>query len=772
MKMNDEISTEAYKRAESFLPWNAQKLIKNGYLKPNWIENSSKFWYLIETDEKREFLCVDPKTKKKSRAFDHNKLTKNLNRVTGKKYSSTQLPFDTIEFKNDGTIMEFNIRKNYWSCDLTTYECTKIKREPETPSNWLVSPDRQKALFIKDYNAYAIDLSTGKKIQLTKDGEKDNDYGSSPESNTFAITLRRLNMESPPIASWSPDSKKILIHKINQKSVKKLYLIQSVGLRGSSRPLLHEYHYPLPQDDERALCSTYILDLEKEKAILTRHDPYPLDYLSLIEHKYAWWGKESKTTYIIYFERGHDEVTLCEIDVFTGDTRTILTEKSASFMDLNPNPDKKPNVSVVNQGKDVIWYSERDGWGHLYLYDCETGEMKNQITSGEWVVHDIILIDEEEKWIYFTAGGREPGIDPYYRLLYRVHFDGASLQLLTPEPADHDIIFSPDGKYFIDNISKVDEIPHSLLRSANGELMLNLEKANINKLMDMGWKFPERFTLKARDNTTDLYGVIFKPINFTPKQQYPIIDFIYPGPQRINTPKSFPMKLNASILEYWDPQALAELGFIVIVMDGFGTPLRSKKFLDYSYGKMEEAGGLEDHVKIIKELAKSHSFMNLEKVGIYGHSGGGYASARAILEYPDFYKVAVSSAGNHDQRGYVAGWGEKYQGLVQNTDYTHQANSKLANNLKGKLFLVCGDMDDNVHFSLTYQLADALIKANKDFDMLVLPNRNHYFLIDEYFIRKRWDYFVRYLLDQTPSKSYKIKPPSMEFIIALASQQF
>ncbi len=383
----------------------------------------------------------------------------------------------------------------------------------------------------------------------------------------------------------------------------------------------------------------------------------------------------------------------------------------------------------------------------------------NQITHGEWAVLDLLHVDEKHGYLYFTAGGKEAGQDPYYPHLYRVKLDGTHLRHLTPEPSNHDIAFSPTGRFFIDTYSRIDTAPVSVLRAADGRLIRELQRADIAPLRAAGWRPPEPFKVKARDGHTDIYGVIFRPSNFDPGERYPVLDAIYPGPQVIRTPKAFGVQES--------DQALAELGFIVVTIDGMGTPSRSRAFRELSYNNMGDAGGLEDHIAGLKQLAARYPYLDLTRVGIYGNSGGGYASARALLKFPDFYKVAVAAAGNHDQRSYWAEWGERFHGYPVGENFLSQANAPLAANLKGRLLLVHGSLDDNVHPSNTLQLVDALIAANRDFDLLILPNRNHGLVdlgkgkaasrrSDPYFLRRRWDYFVEHLLGIAPPKEFDL----------------
>jgi dipeptidyl aminopeptidase/acylaminoacyl peptidase len=420
--------------------------------------------------------------------------------------------------------------------------------------------------------------------------------------------------------------------------------------------------------------------------------------------------------------------------------------------------------------------TSRDGWGHLYLHDGTSGELKNQITSGPWAIREIAHVDEEGRWIYFLAGGREEGRDPHLRHLSRVKLDSSDLQILTPDDSDHAVAFSPSGKHFVDSSSRADKVPATRLCSSDGRVILTLEEGDITVLQGLGWRFPEPFRVKARDGMTDLYGLITRPSTFDPAKTYPVIDSIYPGPQILRTPKRFvgsreQLGLGQSL--FWQDQALAELGFIVITIDGQGLPYRSKALMDVAAGeRFGEAGGLADYVAGLRQLGAHDASLDLRRVGIYGHSGGGYASTRAILQFPDFCRVAVSSAGNHDQHGYLAVWGERYIGLPDGDNYQVQSNYHLAANLKGKLLLAFGGPVDNVPPALTLQLIDALIQATRDFDLLVLPHCDHTFVdfresrqgyeaspgrrTNPYFVRRRWDYFVRHLLGAEPPQGFVI----------------
>lgn len=466
------------------------------------------------------------------------------------------------------------------------------------------------------------------------------------------------------------------------------------------------------------------------------------------------WSPDGTHACFIEESRGYREARLHVMDAATGATRVGHVERSRTHVD------RYPLYALLGDGSQAILSSERNGWKHLYLVDTHAGNVLGRITQGAWSVRELLYVDERARTVYFTAGGKEQGMDPYYRQLYRVGWDGRGLVRLSADDADHEIAFSPLGRYFIETVSRIDTPPVSRLRRSDGNLVRELQRADVSRLLAAGWTPPEPFQAKAADGTTDLHGAIFRPSDYSPDRRYPVLDAVYPGPQTIRTVKSFDVERMAS------EQALAELGFIVVTIDGRGTPLRSKAFLDASHGDLGNAGHLEDHVAVLRQLAGRDPAMDLDRVGIYGHSGGAYAAARALLTHPDLYKVAVASAGNHDLRSYWAEWGERFQGPPAEGSYAGQANAALASRLRGKLLLVHGTLDDNVHPDATLQLVDALIDANKDFDLLLLPNRNHGLRNltgdasgrhqDPYFLRRRWDYFVRHLLEEAPPNGFDL----------------
>lgn len=762
-----------YARAESFLPWNVERLVYHMGVEPNWIGQTDRSWYRVRTRTGAQFVLVDPETGTHAPAFDHVRLAAALSTASGRPYEAARLPFTRIAFSEDGGQVRFDADERFWECDLATYECTATERSALPAGDALRSPDGRWDAFTREHNLWVREVQSGEERQLTHDGEPYYDYASRPEGRTTAVTERVTGKQTPPSAVWSPDGTKLVTHRLDQRQVRELHLLQAVTGEGA-RPKLHAYRMPLPSDEQVAQAELLIVDVAGGALTPVRTEPLWAIAFAPADRGYVRWTEDSSTVYFVERERGFRACKLIAADAATGATREVLAERGETLTvpHLSPTTDR-PMFWLARDGSEALWLSERDGWGHLYRYDARTGAVKQQVTSGPWVVRELVYVDEEARTIWFTAGGREEGRNPYYRRLYRVGFDGSGLEQLTLEDADHLITPSPTGRCFVDVYSRIDQLPVSVLRDRSGSVVMPLETADIEDLLETGWRFPERITVKARDGLTDLYGTLIYPVGFDPERRYPVLDGIYPGPQHLRVEQRFPDTAPRSSV--WHDQSLAELGCIIFSVDGLGQPFRSRAFHDFSYRNFEDGGGLEDHITALRQLARSRPYLDLERVGIYGHSGGGYASVKALLRFPDFFKVAVSSAGNHDQYGYMAEWGEMYLGLPEGNPeaWEAQKNLPLVDNLRGKLLLAWGEMDDNVQPALTIQLIDALIKAGKDVDMLVIPNANHAFADlgrggqDErgttannlYFLRRRWDYFVRHLLGVEPPPAYRIQEP-------------
>ncbi len=772
-KQTPKVTWEDYARAEKFLPQNIGKLVSRLQIVPNWTGKGDCFWYRVDTRQGKEFMFVDPEAGLHQKAFDHAKLASQLSRATKRAYTHTHLPFDGFRYTDSSlSAIAFEVDKTCWQFHLENSELTRCpsgdtsSADSSAETAEVRSPDDKWAAFVKDYNLHIRCISTGKEVQITFDGEEKYHYAAPFENPLIGAGLMKRESAGyfmKPAVVWSPDSKRILTYKIDHRYAGECYLVQSCPFDGSKRPKLHRYVYPLPGNENVPKAEPVIINLAPDAnddrgskngpgssevtQVKVKMDPVQQLYYGAPRCWTHWSTGDDQRIYLMRRERGYTVKRLYAIDPQTGDTQILIEEES-------PTAIEHYTPQAVDDGKLVIWHSEQDGWAHLYLYDGLTGEIKNQITSGPWVVRGIDHVDELGRTIYFSASGLEEGRNPYYRHLYRVNFDGTGLQLLTPEDAEHEITFAPSGRYFVDRYSRADLAPVTVLRDTNGGLVAELEKADLGLLSETGWSFPERFCVKARDGSTDIYGMIVRPSNFDPNKNYPVIEANYSGPQTIRTPSAFADSEGSR--QFWQDQAIAELGFIVITVDGLGMAFRSKAFQDYSYKNLGDAG-MPDHVAAFRQLAVRYPYMDLSRVGIYGGSAGGYGAARAILEHPDFFKVAVVWAGNHDHRTDKASWIERYMGLPVGPHYEEQANPHLASNLKGKMFIMHGEMDENVPPAASLQLVDALIKANKDFDFLILPNGRHADGYHPYITRKRWDYFVEHLLGATPPEGYSIE---------------
>jgi len=626
-------------------------------------------------------------------------------------------------------------------------EITEEKRQELIPAGGrrggrTISPDGMKAAYIEDYNLWINDFNTGEKIQLTFDGEEDFGYATNNAGWTKS---------DAPVLLWSPDSRKIATFRHDGRGVGEMYMVSTkVG-----HPKLYAWKYPLPEDSVIFRVHRIIIDLDQGKIIPLKMDP-DQHRSSITDHiasggklADAEWSADSKQLMFLSNSRDHKEVTLRVADAQSGEVRTVLEEKVNTFFESGFST---PNWRFFPESDEFIWFSQRSNWGHLYLYDLKTGKLKNQITEGNWNVHTIYKIDPKTRTILFSGVGREPG-DPYFQYFYRVNMNGEKLSLLTPDSANHRIQLSPKGDYFTDTWSTPQKPPIVDLRSTDGKKTMRLDESDISELLETGWKPPMSFNVKGRDGKTDVYGMLFSPQNMDPNKKYPIVNSIYPGPQSGSVgSRSFSAARG-------DKQAFANLGFIVVSIDGMGTPGRSKSFHDTYYGNMGD-NTLPDQIIAMQQLADEYPWIDLGRVGIYGHSGGGFASTDAILRYPNFFHVAVSGAGNHDNRTYEDDWGEKWQGLLEtypdgSTNYDNQANQLLAKNLKGKLLLAHGTLDGNVPVNNTLLVVDALIAANKDFDLIIFPNRGHGFG-GYYMTRRRWDYFVTHLLDAKHPVNYEM----------------
>ena len=749
-----QVTESSYARAEQFLPWNASRLIAGDQVAPEFFAGD-RFWFRSRTEGGHEFVVVDPVAATRRPAFDHDRLASALSLAADTAYEGRALPFDSFEFVDNQTGLRFQLADSVqWSCDLGSYICTgPVTATAPSPAE-RSSPDGRWIAFARDENLWVRSADSGDEIQLTRDGETDFGYGAIPEGCCQEITSRRAGRMRSPVLQWSPDSRRIATHRYDEREVERFHLLEAAD----GRPILHSWAYALPGDSIVPTFDLWILDVEARTAIRADIPPQPGTFArgdtSFVDVQWTADGSE-----IFYTHRSRDFrlYTLYRVDAATGAATAILEETGPTYVELSNFTSFPPAWHLMGSGDEFLWWSERDGFGHLYLYDRE-GNLKNRVTAGPWLVTQLVHVDEETRTLYFTAAGREEGRHPYHIHLYSVRLDGTGLELLSPEDAVHLITPAPSGRYFVDQYSTPETPPVAVVRGRDGRPVQTIETADIARLEEAGWIPPVPFRARGRDGRTDVHGLLWFPSNFDPGQRYPVVDYIYPGPQ-IGAVTLY----NFSAAGRGNGRALAELGFIVFAVDAFGTPLRSKAFHDAYYGNMGD-NGIPDHISALRELAGRYPQMDLSRVGIFGHSGGGFSSTGAILRWPDFFKVAVSGAGNHDNRGYFFPWGEKYQGLLVGNaaggdNFDNQANQDLAANLKGKLLLHYGTLDDNVHPNMTIRLIDELIRHNKDFDMFVLPNRNHGYANEPYVVRRTWDYFVEHLRGETPPREYRLTSP-------------
>ncbi len=749
-----QVSADDYARAERFLTPSVMPLVSGTAGRPSWLaDGSGRFWYRATTSSGSAFFVVDPARRTRSPFFDHTRLATALATATGASVDGSRLPFQTVDVSPDGRAMTVSVQGQRWQCDIASYACSRadVPATNRPPANSSVSPDGKWATYIRDSNLWVKNLTTGKEAQLTSDGTRDFGYATNNAGWVH---------NDSPVVSWSPDSRQIATFQHDGRGVRDMYLVSTnVG-----SPRLEAWKYPLPGDSVIFRISRVVVSLGSDgNPRLVRFQMPPDAHRSTVSDHIACgasicdvaWYPDGSNVAFVSSSRDHKTAWFRVASATTGEVRTLFEERSVTQIGDASLRDKL--WRVLPASNELIWWSQRDNWLQLYLYDLTTGTLKNRITSGDGNVSDVIRVDEKARTIYFTANGKEAGRDPYFQHLYRIGFDGKGLTLLTPEDADHTVTLSPDGKYIVDSYSTPNTAPVTVLRDQNGKVVMELERADLSRLVASGWKPPTPVRMKGRDGTTDIYGLMFTPTHLDSTKKYPIVDYIYPGPQSGSVgSRSFNPARG-------DNQALAELGFVVVAIDGMGTPGRSKSFHDTYYGRMGD-NTLPDQVAGIKELATRYSFIDGSKVGIWGHSGGGFATAAAMFRYPDFFKVGIAESGNHDNRNYEDDWGERYQGLLvragDTDNYAAEANQTHAGKLKGKLFLAHGGMDDNVPPYNTTLVADALIKAGKSFDLLILPNARHGFGSDSnYMMARRWDYFVRNLMGAEPPRDYQIGKP-------------
>lgn len=773
------ITATDYARAEKLLDSNLKDAVLNAQIDPQWIVPDGRLWYRRSGADGIEYRLVDVERRTRVPLYERERLGGALAQVIGASAAATP---QVVGVETVDAALQIDLRLDDESevrCRLDRYECARRAHWPTNPGA-LPSPDRSSGLFAREHNLWLRNRD-GERA-LTRDGEPYYAYGKLPD-NSQAVFLRPAGTPMPPIGlEWAPDGRHLFGTRLDERKVASYPYLESVPRDGRFRPKLHELRIPLLGDPEQPRQEIFAIDLAGgEKRIVDIGAGWTLDEAKL------GWSRDGRKIYRLAHTDGWRAMALLEIDVGKGTSRRVV-EETAANTSLLPHAMlfSQPNVRVLLDSDEVVWFSERDGWGHLYLYDLHSGRLKRALTKGDWLVRDLIEVDARKRRLFFTAGGREAGRDPYYRHLYRVSLDGGEPLLLTPENAEHDIpsplpsvlppspgkrAFSPDLRYFADTYSSVATPPVSVLRSSeDGRVVMPLESADVAAVRASGWRPPQRVHAKAADGKTDVYAVVYFPSAFDRQGKYPVIDATYGGPWTLNAPRSY-----AEAVSTFNPvsrASLAELGFVVVTIDARGTRGRSRAFSDVGYGNFVDPG-LADHIAVVRQLAERYGGLDLQRVGIYGHSFGGYVSARAILSHPDFFKVAVSSAGPHNYQGFYAmehllglpdyGNGSHVRPTPQSVPVNYRAldNATLASNLRGRLMLAYGDLDESAMPAVTLQLADALIEANKSFDLLYLPNRTHsFFRTDRYYTRRLWDYFVEHLLGAQPPQNFDLSPPS------------
>ncbi len=774
-----------YLLAARFSPKKLQKMIFSTSVDAHWLKNSDRFWYMFETTSGKKWYIVDPAARSKKLLFDNAKVAAAVTLIVKDPFDAQHLPIENLKFLKDEKSIQFDLKSTidqvkkdrkdkkaadslekktfYFQYNLQTGQLAELVHYEKVipkPMWASIAPDSSAIIFARNYNLFWMDKANYKKAlkneddstivehQLTKDGVKDYAYGGSFMNETNVDEEKNKKKRKPTQVLWSPDAKHFALIKSDNRKLKDFWVINSVA---EPRPTLETYKYQLPGEKENPIKEMLLFDFpaktsKKLPVALFKDQELSMWPAPVLQKNRddefrpnLWLGDNAK---FYFYRTGRDlkKIDVCTVDIETGKVALLIQERLNTYVEIN-------RPGLVNGGKELIEWSERDGWAHFYLYD-ETGKLKNQITSGSFHCDDIVNIDAKNRILYFMASGREVNENPYYSHLYSIRFDGSNLHLLNTGNFDHASSLNDDSKFFVDNFSRVNTVPKAVLYDFLGHKLMDLETSDLSNLMAAGYKFPEPIKVKADDGITDLYGVLYKPYDFDAQKKYPLIEYVYPGPQTeaVNTTFTKSMDYN---------ERLAQFGFVVITIGNRGgNPGRSKWYHNYGYGNLRDYG-LADKKAAAEQLADRYPFIDINKVGITGHSGGGFMSTAAMLVYPDFFKVAVSESGNHDNSIYNRWWSEKHNGLKETItpkgdttfQYSIDKNQDLAKNLKGHLLLSTGDIDNNVSPSNTIRLVNALIKANKRFDYVLLPGQRHaYGDMTEYFFWQKGDYFCKYLL--------------------------
>jgi dipeptidyl aminopeptidase/acylaminoacyl peptidase len=803
-----------YLLASKFSPAKLNKMVFSTSVDPHWLKKSNRFWYTYQTTAGKKWYIVDPIKAEKKGLFDNDKLAAQLTGIIKDPFDGQHLEIDSLQFLDDESMIRFQVKSSidiiikdtsakkgtapkkekkifYFEYNINTGAITNLTefKRPLRKATWAnVSPDSSIVLFGKNYNLYWMDFDNYKKAQvndkdstiiehaITTDGVENYSYHVRTMGETNVDKEKNKNDRKSVSVLWSPDSKNFVLNRTDERKVKDLWVINSIA---DPRPTLETYKYWMPGEKEAPVEEVLVFDAATKKSKKLEISLFKDQTVAVFRKPSLqknrdddftpnlWLGTNSQF-FLSRSSRDMKRIDICRVDVATGKLTVLIEERLNTYVEI-----KTPGL--VNDGKEIIQWSERDGWGHFYLYD-DAGKLKNQITSGPFHCESIEGIDEKRRVLYFSANGREmvpadkkPGSvmekeDPYYAHLYRINFDGTGLKLLNEGNFDHHSNMDDDELFFVNNFSRVNTVPESALMDNNGKTILKLETADFSRILETGYKFPETFKVKADDGITDLYGVTYKPFDFDPTKKYPLIEYVYPGPQTESVNKAWGRGMDRI-------DRLAQLGFIVVTVGNRGGhPGRSKWYHNYGYGDLRDYG-LADKKTAAEQLADRFSFIDINRIGIHGHSGGGFMSTAAMFVYPDFFKAAVSNAGNHDNSVYNRWWSEKHHGVKEEISdkgdtsfiYAIEKNQDLAKNLKGRLLLIHGEIDNNVSPVNTIRVVNALIKANKRFEMLILPTQRHGFGdMTEYWFWKTADHFTRYLLQDNRDRAVDIEELNRE----------
>jgi dipeptidyl-peptidase-4 len=776
-----------YAAATALLEGNLQGLVRNESVQPHWIGDSGRFWYQRDGNDGPEFVVVTA-AGAKSPAFDHAGLTRALSNALGAQTFGKALPVSLThaQLSDDLTHLTGQVGKTSIACNLRTLQCRAFDT-PALAPKLLPSPDGRWAALIRDDNLFVLEIATGHERQLTTDGAPLYSWAGFPDNTLNAVVRQKSGLKTPPYETyWSPDGRYLIAPRIDERKVAIYPFVEGVPTDGSQRPIIHDVRLVFTGDRDTVKMDYFLFDLKTgRRSAIELPEGYQRGHFNGLV---LGWSRARGQALLMAATFGSKSVAVFRLDLATGSLSKVFEEASSTRVETNTRQYSQPNIRVLGDGAEIIWYSDRSGWGHLYLYDVQTGRLKNAITRGNWLVLDILAVDEVRREIYFTAVGREAGRDPYYLHLYRASLDGhAGVQLLTEPNADHQFepspssteaqlfslelrsaLIQPAANVFVDTWSTVDHPPMSVLRSTrDGHVVAELEHADASRLFATGWVPPVRERVTAADGKTDLYAVYFTSHGMSAGTRSPVIDAAYGGPQINVTPRNF---IEAYRGGERGKSALARLGFGVVTVDGRGTPMRARIFRDAGYPEFTQVG-IDDHIAAIRELARRHAEMDLGRVGIYGWSWGGTFSAQAILSRPQFYQVAVSGAGLYDYAATYSGDelqigppvyadGTRYRGTPVETpaNWNKLDVTRLAGQLTGHLLIIYADMDEDALPIQASLMVDALTRANKSYDLIYLPNRTHRGgANDGYTVKRTWDYFIEHLLGATPVWDFKVQ---------------